>query len=124
MERYWEKTYDDICDGIKFRFKKLNPIEHLALVSANTTQDDDKGALSNQSQEFLRKCLQCIEWSVDNGSWRTVVDELDNPTNDIFIEQPMILFDLVILFRQNVLVPVFIESKTFQNVLKDSNKTI
>ena len=119
MERYWETIYDDIFEGVQFKFKKLNPIEHINLVTYNTKDIEGPGV---GNELFIRKCAKYLLWSKDGSNWFPIVDDLDNSRLPELDENPSILLDLFCRFRKDVLVPVFLESKTYQSVLTETPK--
>ena len=115
MDKYWEKIYTDIYDGVSFKIKKINPIDHINLACYNM---NSKTELDNDS--FIKQCVKHCLWSKDGYTWFPVIDDLGNARLPEVEEHPAIIFDLYYNFRQDVLVPVFLESKTFQKVLNES----
>ena len=108
---YWEVTYKDIIDGVVFKFKKMNPIEHLNLVTKNVEFERLDG---DNAEYFIKKCLQTTLWSKDNQTWNPLVDSEGNSKLPELSNHMSAALDLFYYFKKDVLLPVFTESKTFQ----------
>lgn len=113
MNKYWETELTDIYDGIIFRFKKLNPIDHINLVTQHTAESNDY----NKLNVFITKCLSFIEWTKDGNVWTPLVDFEGNPRLPELADNPTIGFDVYYEFVKQVITPVFTESKTFRNLI-------
>ena len=113
---YWEIIHEDICDGVKFKFKKLNTVEHLNLVTKNVDFERLEG---EKADYFINKCLQNTMWSKDGTNWVPLIDAEGNAKLPELEKNPSIAFDLFYMFKRDVLAPVFTGSKTFQNFMKD-----
>jgi len=113
---YWETIHEDICDGVKFKFKKLNTVEHLNLVTKNVDFERLDG---EKAEFFINKCLQYTLWSKDGNNWTQLIDVEGNAKLPELERNPSIALDLFYMFKRDVLAPVFTESKTFQNFMKD-----
>ena len=116
---YWNNEISNIYEGVTFKFKKLSPITHLSLVTRNTSIDSSP---SEVLDNFIKQCLLNVLWTKDGNKWLPLVDDAGNSRLPEADEHPEILFDLFNSFRTEVLLPVFTESKTFQNFIKDSNE--
>ena len=119
MENYWQKEYKDICDGVIFKIKEINPIDMLNLVMANI--DPQTRQLKNQ-KEFLGECMRQFVWTKDGMQWFPLVDEEGRSRLPELDKFPSITLDLMFVFRKDVLMPVFTESKTFQSPSKVGTK--
>ena len=113
---YWENTYKDLIDGVVFRFKKMNPIEHLNLVTKNVDFERLDG---DNAEYFIKKCLQMTLWTKDNVTWNTLVDSEGNAKLPELERKMSAALDLFYYFKKDVLLPVFFESKTFQKFTTD-----
>lgn len=113
-KKYYDIEYTDLIPGITFKFKKLNPIEHLNLVTTNNVwekeHDDYKG--------LFEKILINVLWTKDGKNWQPLVDTDGNSKLPEFEDNISIGLDLFYIFKNEVLNPVFIESKTYQNIMK------
>lgn len=114
---YWEIIYSDICEGIKFKFKKMNTVEHLSLVTKNVDFDNLD---ASKADYFISKCLQNTLWSKDDINWNPLIDGEGNAKLGELASNVSIALDLFYAFKRDVLVPVFTGSKTFQNFMKES----
>lgn len=118
-KNYWEIIYEDIFEGIKFKFKKMNTVEHLSLVTKNVDFERMDG---DRADYFINKCLQNTLWSKDGANWTPLVDAEGNAKLKELEENPSIALDLFYSFKRDVLTPVFTGSKTFQNFIQDSQE--
>ena len=119
MEKYWEHEITDLYEGMSFKFDKINPIDHINLVTFDTkglSKDVDNGP-DKASADFIKACFKYIKWNKGSG-WFNVLDDNGNARLPELDEHPSLLLDLFIKFRTEVLLPVFIESKTFQDILQ------
>ena len=112
-KKYYEIEYTDLMEGVTFKFKKLNPIEHLGLVTANITEDN-KTDFTEQYKKFLINVL----WTKDGTNWMPLIDSEGNSKLKEFEDNVAIGLDLIYRFKNEVLNPVFTESKTFQDIIK------
>ena len=120
MKEYWNEQYDDLYPGIVFRFKKINPIELINLVTENMNFEDTSIERKN---EFTKQCLLNVEWSKNSGAnWFPLIDRDENPHLPELVNNPMIAFDIFFAFRRDVITPVFTESRTYQNLIEQSRK--
>ena len=119
MENYWQKEYKDICDGVIFKIKEINPIDMLNLVMANI--DPQTRQLKNQ-KEFLGECMRQFVWTKDGMQWFPLVDEEGRARLPELDKFPSITLDLMFVFRKDVLMPVCTESNTFQSPSKVGTK--
>lgn len=110
-KNYWETVYDDVIDGIKFKFKQMNPVEHLNLVTKNVEFERLDGA---DAEYFIKKCLQITLWTKDGSTWNALVDANGNSKLPELASHMSAALDLFYYFKKDVLLPVFTESKTFQ----------
>ena len=115
-ENYWEKEYKDLCDGVTFKFKKMNTIEHLNLVTKNVEFERLDG---DRAEYFIQKCLRLVIWTKDGVTWNNLVDEEGNSKLPEMNNNASIGLDLLYCFKRDVLMPVFTESKTFQNSMRE-----
>lgn len=113
MKEYWTTEYADICDGVIFKVKQMNPIELLNLVMINL---ELKGTKIKQKQEFTQCCLENFIWTKDGMQWFELIDSNGRSRLPELDTNPAIAFDLYTVFSADVLTPVFYESKTFQNL--------
>lgn len=123
MKEYWNVLYEDMYPGITFKFDKINPIEIISLVTESL--EFEKSSL-NKKDEFVKKCLLHVKWTKDGNKYFPLIDEEQNPHLPELLTNPTISFDLFYAFRRDVITPVFIESKTCQNLMqgkKDNNQT-
>lgn len=116
MENYWEKEYKDLCDGVVFKFKKMNTVEHLNLVTKNVDFENLDGG---RAEYFIQKCLSLTLWTKDGSTWNKLIDDEGNSKLPELDVNPSIGLDLFYYFKKDVLIPVFLESKTFQNSMKE-----
>ena len=110
--RYWENNYE-LIPGIQFRFRKMNPIEHLDMMTINA----NKGKIDPTALNEM--CLKNAEWSKDGKTWRELIDSNNNTTLPEYDDHLGIVFDLILKFKQDVVEPVFQESKIFQNLMSE-----
>lgn len=115
MEQYWKIEYTDIFEGITFKFKQLNPVEHIGLVTKNIEFEQMDG---DKADFFIQKSLQSTLWSKDGKTWNTLIDEGGNAKLPELATNPSIALDLFYKFKKDVLYPVFSESKTFQSIIE------
>jgi hypothetical protein len=113
---YYEEQLDKIYDGVIFRFKKINPIDYINLVTKHTETTASKSTMKT-SADFIGSCLSYIQWTKDGATWTDLVDPNGNSRLPELDEHPTIGFDLYYAFVQKVIAPVFIESKTFQSLM-------
>lgn len=112
---YWTIEYKDLCDGVTFRFKKMNTVEHLNLVTKNVEFESLDG---EKAEYFINKCLSIAMWTKDGTTWNNLVDAEGNAKLPELELNPSIALDLFYYFKKDVLLPVFTESKTFRNSMK------
>lgn len=115
MKNYWETEYKDLCEGVTFRFRKMNAIEHLNLVTKNVDFENMDGG---RAEYFIQKCLENTMWSRDGENWAKLIDSEGNAKLKELDTNPSIGLDLFYYFKKEVLIPVFLESKTFQNSMR------
>jgi hypothetical protein len=114
-KKYYEIIYDDIVDDVIFKFKKLNPIEHLSFILKS---QDDQGQI-DKVEEFVKKVLQCCLWSKDMKNFFPLVDDSGSARLPELNDDPGISLIMFSRFKSEVLMPVFTESKAFQKGLKE-----
>lgn len=121
---YYDKIYNDLDDTISFKFKKLNPVEVIQLVTDNI--NIAMNANKTQKQEFMECCLDNVLWSEDGVSWIPLLDSNKQGRCAKLDSNPSIYFDLFQIYKRDVLTPVFIESRTFQTLQQslEENKTV
>lgn len=110
---YWEETFTDLIKGVIFKFKKMNPIDHLNLVTKNVDFERMDG---DNAEYFIKKCLQMTIWSKDGVTWNSLVDSEGNSKLPELERKMSVALDLFYYFKKYVLLPVFFESKTFQRL--------
>ena len=115
MTEYWKTEYTDLCDGVTFKFKQLNPVEHINLVTKNIEFEKLNG---DKAQYFIQRTLENTIWTKDGTTWNPLVDSNGNPRLPELNTKPAIAFDLFCKFKADVLYPVFSESKTFQSFIQ------
>ena len=113
---YWTIEYKDICDGVTFKFRKMNTIEHLNLVTKNVEFDSLDG---DKAEYFISKCLGMAMWTKDGVNWNNLIDSEGNSKLQEMDLNPSIALDLFYYFKKDVLLPVFTGSKTFQKSMKE-----
>ena len=118
-EYYWEKEYKDICEGVTFKFKQMNTIEHLNLVTKNVSFERAEG---DAVEYFIKKCLSMVKWSKDGVNYNDLIDGDGNSKLPEMKANMSIALDLFYKFKSDVLAPVFTESKTFQEVTREFQK--
>lgn len=112
---YWKIEYTDLCEGVTFKFKKMNTIEHLNLVTKNVEFESLDG---DKAEYFINKCLSMALWTKDGNTWNNLVDAEGNAKLPELETNPSIALDLFYYFKKDVLLPVFTESKTFRRSMK------
>ena len=113
-KKYYEIEYDDLLPGIKFKFRKLNPIEHLGLVTS------DNGSWNDEGKDYTKlfgKILVNVLYTKDDKNWIPLIDSDGNAKLPEFEDNISIGLDLFYRFKSEVLNPVFTESKTYQNFI-------
>lgn len=120
MTEYWNTEYTDIFPGITFKVKKINPIEIISLVNASI--DFEKETFEHKN-EFIKRCLLNIVWSKDGSKYFPLIDSENNPHLPELITNPTIAFDVFYVIRKDVIMPVFTESRTYQNLIDGKNQT-
>lgn len=113
---FWNTEYTDIADGVIFKFKKPNPVEFINLI---TKDIDLKTASYAATEEFINKCLSYAIWSKDGTNWNPVLNADGTGRLPEVNDSPEIALDLFYKFKGDILTPVFTESKTFQNFIKE-----
>lgn len=116
MTEYWNTEYSDICEGVIFKIKQVNPIELINLVTASV--DYEKTTWDKQ-QEFVKNALKQVTWTKNGTEWFPLISEDGLPRLPEMQNNPTIGFDLFFAIRRDVILPVFIESKTFQHLTAD-----
>lgn len=114
MEKYYEKEHKDLVEGFSFKFKKLNPIDHLSLVTQNIDIEKLEG---ENAKGFILNCMRNVIWRKGESDWGTLTDSEGNCKTVELEDNPSLFLDLYYRYKQEVLLPVFIESKTFQNLI-------
>lgn len=113
-KKYYEIEYKDLIKGVTFKFRKLNPIDHLNLVTTESAwkkQHDDFGGI-------IKMMFKNILWTKTGETWVTLADDDGDSTLPELDDNIGVCLDLFYLYREKVLAPVFTESKTYQNLLK------
>lgn len=127
MEDYTQIRYNDIHEGILFKYKQMTPIEIIGLSTRNVSFSSVTFE-STDIESMVKLCLDKILWSKDDGvTWTPLIDSVGNAKLPELNMYPQMGMDLFYRFRKDVLSPVFIESKTFQNSMspqkdKEENK--
>lgn len=116
-KNYWENIYEDIHEGIKFKFKKMSTVEHLSLVTRNVEFEKLDG---ERADYFINKCLQNTLWTRDGTNWTPLIDAEGNAKLKELDTNASIALDLFYSFKRDVLAPVFTGSKTFQSFIQGS----
>lgn len=114
------KEIKDLLDGVTFKFKELNPVELINLVTKNL--DFGKTDKRDDDEKFINKVLTCILWTKDGSTWNPLVQEDGEARLPELKSKPTVSLDLFYKFRSEVLAPVFYESKTFQTFMNDNIK--
>lgn len=115
MEDYTQIRYNDIHEGILFKYKQMTPIEIIGLSTRNVSFSSVTFE-STDIESMVKLCLDKILWSKDDGvTWTPLIDAAGNAKLPELNTYPQMGMDLFYRFRKDVLSPVFIESKTFQN---------
>ena len=109
--KYYELKYNDILEGVTFKFKKMNPVEHLSFVLK--LPDNEQNGV-DKAQTFIQKVLENCLWSKDEQNYFPLVAEDGSARLPELIDNPQISLIMFARFKQEVLVPVFTESKIFQ----------
>ena len=110
-QNFWETEYKDFVEGIVIKFKKLNSLDVLDLADRNIGKNGD-------SKQFKLDCLRNVVWTKNGSQWFDLMDEDGNCTLQE-VTAP-ILLDIFFKFRSTVCLPVFTESKTYQDLLEQS----
>ena len=113
---YWELEFTDIYDGIIFRPMKLDPIEFVNLVTMHTAQVN---ASMDKQKEFISGCLKHIQWTKDGNTWNPLLNANGSARLPELETHPEIGFDVYFEYVKEVISPVFIESKTFRNLMSE-----
>lgn len=116
IKDYTIDTHEDLCQGVMFKFKKLDPIEHINLITRDVNEekmDFDK------SREYIKRCLRNVVWSKDGNIWTPLLDSEGGSRLPELDKDPSISLDLFYRFQNEVIKPVFYGSKTFQNFMKE-----
>lgn len=113
---YWQEEFTDICEGVTFRFRKMNTVEHLNMVTRNVEFEQLEG---EKAEYFINKCLRMAMWTKDGKTWNNLIDEEGNAKLQELDVNPSIALDLFYYFKREVLLPVFTGSKTYQNSMKE-----
>lgn len=122
MEDYTTVQYDDICEGVIFKYKTMTPVEVIGLATRNISFSGVSFAGSD-IESMVKLCLDKVLWSKDGGiTWTALVDSLGNAKLPELNIHPQIGLDLFYRFRRDVLSPVFIESKTFQSSMSQQKE--
>lgn len=115
MEDYTQIRYDDIQEGILFKYKHMTPVEIIGLATRNVSFSSVSFE-STDIESMVKLCLDKILWSKDGGTnWTPLIDANGVAKLPELDSNPQIGMDLFYRFRSDVLSPVFIESKTFQS---------
>ena len=116
---FWNKEYDDICDGVLFKFKKPNSVEFVNLI----TKDIDTNNMSlTETEKFINRCLSYALWTKDGSAWHPVINDDGTARLPEMDTNPSIALDLFYKFKGDVLTPVFTESKTYQSFIQGLKK--
>lgn len=108
--QYWEKTWDNLCPGIIFKLSKIPPLERLT-VFYNRQAVAQKGHTVQSSLDMIKYW----QWSKDGGiTWSPIVNNNGSLRLEELETNLALIVDLGNLFQDEVLLPVFIESKTYQ----------
>lgn len=128
MERYYDKLITDLCPGITFKYKRLNPVEHIALATRNIEAErSNKSASTNSAdllEQHIKKCLTNILFTKDERTYRPIVNDNGVANFDELNDSPSLALDLYYAYKTDVIQPVFYESKTFQNLLMGQQEKV
>jgi len=119
MQEYWTKEYTDLCEGVIFRIKKINPIE---LINLATAAIDFETATWDRRSVLITNTLRQMQWTKNNETWFPLIEEDGSPRLPELRDQPILGFDVFFAVRRDVLTPVFTESKTFQLLMPDKKE--
>ncbi len=109
-----EIIYDNLCDNYEFKVKKIDPIEHIGLCAKHMAYNAETMSKENVDA-FVKTCLSFIAFR-KKGEGEEWKDLLNNNGSCRITISPSVYLDLFMKFRVDVIVPVFTESKTFQNL--------
>ena len=108
---YWEKTWENLVPGVVFKINKLAPLDRLAIVY-NRQSITKSGYTSQNVKEFVQNWI----WTRNGGTnWNPVVNQSGTANLPELDTNQSLLFDLANIFQEEVIFPVFIESKAFRN---------
>lgn len=111
-KKYYEVTYDDLLEGVKFKFRKLNPVDLLNIC----TKDGNKLVKGKNDKDYFQEILSNILWTKNDIDWFPLISEDGSSRLPEYDDQPSLGLDLLFLYKEKVINPVFTESKTFQNI--------
>jgi len=107
---YWEKTWENLVPGVVFKINKLAPLDRLAIVY-NRQSITKSGYTSQNVKEFVQNWI----WTRNGGTnWNPVVNQAGTANLPELDTNQSLLFDLANIFQEEVIFPVFIESKAFR----------
>ena len=108
--QYWQKTWNDLCEGVSFKIQQIAPIDRLTIVYNRQTAIRN-GHTPQSTKDLLKYWL----WSKNGGmNWSPVLNESGTSRLPELDTDPSLIFDLGNLFQDEVILPVFIGSKTFR----------
>lgn len=110
--KYYEKEYTELLDGVTFKFKKLDAIEHVELAMDSASWESKKKKIN--TKEMLLNVFANVMFSKDGTTFRELVDSEGNINLPELDECPAVALDLYYNFKEEVIFPVFTDSKTFQ----------
>ena len=112
-QNFWEKEYKDFVDGVVIKFKKMSSLDVLDLADRNIGKNGD-------SKEYKLDCLKNVVWTRDGSNWFDLMDE--NGNSNLQGLTYSTLLDIFYEFRRTVCLPVFTESRAYQDLLKQQEK--
>ena len=107
--QYWQKTWDNLCPGVIFKINQISAVDRLTIVYNKQTAIRS-GHTAQSTTDLLKYWL----WSKNGGgNWAPVLNESGTSRLPELDTEPSLIFDLANLFQDEVILPVFIGSKTF-----------
>lgn len=117
--KYYERVYEDVIDGVKIKFRKLNPMEHLGLCTDTQTWAKVNGT---NFTEMYKKIFINILFTKNDVDWIPLIDTEGNSRLKELEDNISACMDLYFEYKQKVIDPVFSESKTFHNTTATKRK--
>ena len=117
--KYYEKEYKDLIDGVIFKFKKLDAIEHVELAMDSASWESKNKKI--RTKEMLTNLYTNVLFSKDGTTFRELIDSEGHINLPDLDECPSAALDLYHIFKEEVIFPVFTNSKTFQKATSPQN---